>query len=459
VRVLSLVVTAVSVTVLSRLLAPAEFGVWAVAALALGLATVIREFGLVASIIQAPLLSRGQRDAYFWTSVGVSLATAALLALSAPLLSSLYGAPDLPAVIWACCISVVLSGFGLVHAALLRREMAFGKVAILEGGAMLCGLVTSLACAFLWRDVWALVAGHIASALWMCAAAWVLCRWAPRVGRRDQKRIDLAFGFQVTVYNLLTYAANNIAVLAGYRFGSAQLGFFNRAQQLYLLAHFALLTPLTETAFALLCRLKSREYRHAYVMLARRVSLVFIPCAAVLPILSNDLIIAVLGRAWEPAAPVLAWFAPAIFGQALAGVFAQLMTSQGRGQELRRWALADLVLRGTGAGVGAQFGLAGLAAGFSLSALFAVPAMIWIAGRSGPVTWRDHLVAGWPGAVIAVAVTGVAAIAALGAQAMNLESGWIRLCFVGGGAAIAWGLLCLAVEPARRALLGTGRHF
>jgi polysaccharide transporter, PST family len=457
-RVLSLVTTAVSITVLARLVPPADFGVWAMAALPLGLMTIMREMGLVSSIMQARSLTRQQQDAYFWTSVAVSLAAAALLALAAPLLARIYDAPLLRPVLWACCVSLALTGVGLVHAALLRRSLQYDKLVIVEGGGMLCGLAAGLVGGYFWHDVWAFVAGYIAAATWMSVAALVLCRWMPRAPNTRPAKINIAFSLQVTVSNLLTYAGNNVGLLVGYRFSAADLGFFNRGQQLFNLAHFALLTPLTEVGFALLCRLKSESaYRAAYVALARRVALLFVPYAAVLPLVSGDLIRGLLGPGWAPAAPVLAWFAPAVLGQAFAALFAQLLMSQGRGRELRNWAVIDLMLRAGGAALGSGFGIAGMAAGFSLATFFlTVPLMAWIAGRSGPVKLRDQLASAWPGLAVAAAAVLAGGAAAVAADRMGLEPGWMRLFFVGGSAALAWALLCLVLRPARDALLGRG---
>jgi PST family polysaccharide transporter len=457
-RVLSVLTTAASITILARLIPPADFGVWAMAIVPLSLMTILREMGLVSSIVQAPSLTRQQQDAYFRTSVCVSLTAAALLALAAPFLARLYDAPLLRPVLWTCCIALAVAGFGLVHAALLRRSLQYDKLVIIEGGAMLCGLAAGVATGYFWRDVWAFVAWYVASAVWMSASALALSRWVPRLPGGEQAKVNMAFSLQIALSNLLAYLGSNIGLLVGYRFSAAELGFFNRGQQLFNLGHFALLTPLTEVGFAMLCRLRAeRAYRDAYLALARRVAVLFIPYAAVLPIVSADLIRTLLGPAWDPAAPVLAWFAPAVLGQALATLFAQLMMSQGRGRELRNWAVLDLVLRAGGAALGSAFGIVGMAAGFSLATLcLTVPLMAWVAGRSGPVKLRDQLAAAWPGVALAAASVLAAGGATLVADRMGLEVGWPRLLFVGGSAALAWSLLCLVLRPAREALLGRG---
>jgi PST family polysaccharide transporter len=316
-RVLAILVAFASITVYARLISPADYGVWAMASLALGFATILRELGLTSSIVQARELTGPQRDTFFWTSIAVTLAAALALALAAPLLARLYGTPLLQPVLWASCIALLLTGGALVHTALLRRELEFRKLALVEAGGVVCGLATGLTAAWLWRDVWALVAGHIAAAAWMAGSAWLLGRWLPRRPSLRPASVDHAFSFQLAGFNFLNYAANNVCLIAGFRFGAASLGFFNRAQQLYSVAFFPFLAPITEVGFSLLCRLNgdAHAYRAAYIALARRVAVVFIPYAVALAILSQDVIRALLGEPWAPAAPILAWLAPAVLGE------------------------------------------------------------------------------------------------------------------------------------------------
>jgi PST family polysaccharide transporter len=457
-RVLSLLATAASVTVLPRLIGPADFGVWAMAGLVLAVLTIVRELGITSSMVQAQELTPAQQDAYFWASVAVAQAAAVVLAIAAPFLAAFYDAPLLQPVLWACCVSLAVAGFGRVHAALLRRRLQYSRVAVIEGGGIACGLAAALAGAYAWGNVWALVAGHIASAVWMSVSALLLCQWSPGAPSRRPAKINLHFGFQVMVYDLLTYLGNNVGMVAGYRFGAAQLGYFNRAQQLCTLTYFTLLSPITDATFALLCRLKSEAtYREAYVSVARKVWILFVPCATVLPIVSGDVVLALLGERWMPAAPVLAWFGPSVFGAALAALFEPLMLSQGRGRELRLFASGSLLLRGLGVAIGAQFGLAGLAAGFSLTTVLVVfPLMVWIGGRRGPVKARHQLAAMWPGLLTGAVATVAAVLAALAADSLGVAAGWARLAFVGGSAVLAWALVCGLLRPARTALFSRG---
>jgi PST family polysaccharide transporter len=456
-RVLSVISTAVSIAILPRLIPPADFGIWAMATFAFGALTIVRYFGLVACIAQAPSLTPRQQDAYFWTSVWLSLGTAVLLAAAAPVLARFYGTPVLAPISWILALVLVVEGLGFVPTALLRRQLRYDKVAFIEGSGTLVTLITLVVCALLWRNVWALLAGQVAYGVWTTLAAGAVYGRLPGRPRLEAGGMDFRFGVHLTSYNVVTYLANNIGLLAGFRLGASQVGFLNRALQFFHITHTSLLVPVTDVALSLLCRLHSPEdYRRAYVAMAQRAWMLVLPLALVLPILSHDLMLCLLGPAWLPAAPLLAWLSLAILARGFAGLFAQLLTSQQRGSELHRWAIADLVLRAAGAFAGSAYGVVGIAAGFALVSFFiTLPAMVWIAGRSGPVRLRDQLEAAGPALMVGSSAALVCGAALIGALHAGLGAGWPRFILVGGAAAVAGGAATFLIRSARQALLGT----
>jgi polysaccharide transporter, PST family len=456
-RVLSVISTAVSIAILPRLIPPADFGIWAMATLAFGALTIVRYFGLVACIAQAPSLTPRQQDAYFWTSVWLSLGTGALLAAVAPLLARFYGTPVLAPISWILALVLVIEGLGFVQTAFLRRELRYDKVAFIEGSGTLVTLTTLVICAWLWGNVWALLAGQVAYGIWTTLAATAVYGRLPGRPRLETGGMDFRFGLHLTSYNVVTYLANNIGLLAGFRLGATQVGFLNRALQFFHITHTSLLVPVTDVALSLLCRLPTQqEYRRAYIAMAQRAWMLVVPLALVLPIVSHDLMLCLLGPAWLPTAPLLAWLSLAILTRGFAALFAQLLTSQQRGRELHRWAIADLGLRAAGAFAGSAFGVVGIAAGFSLVSFFVtLPVMAWIAGRHGPVKLGDQLEAAGPALMVGSTAALVSGAALIAATHAGLEAGWARFIVVGGAAAAAGGAATFLIRSARQALLGT----
>jgi hypothetical protein len=70
-----------------------------------------------------------------------------------------------------------------------------------------------------------------------------------------------------------------------------------------------------------------------------------------------------------------------------------LLISQARASELRSRAFADALLRAIGITIGTFYGIKGAALGFSLATVMSIPLFIGIAGRKGPVSASDQIIA------------------------------------------------------------------
>ena len=82
-----LAVQVLSVVVLARFLSPSDYGLVAMVLAVIGVGEILRELGLSPAAVQAPTLSRAQRDNLFWlnTAAGLLLSCAAAAAAPAPM--------------------------------------------------------------------------------------------------------------------------------------------------------------------------------------------------------------------------------------------------------------------------------------------------------------------------------------------------------------------------------------
>lgn len=86
-----------STMVLARLLTPADFGLIAMVTAIIGIADLLRDFGMTGAIIQAQDLSERVWRSVLWLSVAVGFTLSAIVAACAPLIAHLYGEPA-----WCC---------------------------------------------------------------------------------------------------------------------------------------------------------------------------------------------------------------------------------------------------------------------------------------------------------------------------------------------------------------------
>ena len=79
-----------SVILLARLLTPDDFGVVAMVTSVVGIAEIIRDFGLSSAAIQPKTLSQAERSNLWWINTGIGALCTFFIVALAPLLSLVY---------------------------------------------------------------------------------------------------------------------------------------------------------------------------------------------------------------------------------------------------------------------------------------------------------------------------------------------------------------------------------
>jgi O-antigen/teichoic acid export membrane protein len=130
-----IVVTAV----LARLLSPRDYGLAALAAVYVGLAAVLSQFGIGPALIQRPELTSRFVRAGFTATVLIGLLTTALVWLTAPLAAGLLGDAGLTPIIRGLSLTFVLGNPGFVAEGLSQRHLAWRRLMWVEVAAFSVG--------------------------------------------------------------------------------------------------------------------------------------------------------------------------------------------------------------------------------------------------------------------------------------------------------------------------------
>jgi O-antigen/teichoic acid export membrane protein len=136
---LGFVLQLASTVVLSRVLTPAEVGVFAVASVFAQLASNFRDFGIAEYLIQARQLSEQNIRAAFAVNVMTSWAMGLAIFLGAGPVGHFYQSDGIADVMRVQALSFVLIPFGAINMAWFRRELNF-KPQFVSG--IVCGLVS-----------------------------------------------------------------------------------------------------------------------------------------------------------------------------------------------------------------------------------------------------------------------------------------------------------------------------
>lgn len=372
-----------STVVLARLLSPADFGLVAMVTAIVGVADLVRDFGLTGAIIQARKLSDRMWMSVMWLSVALGVGLMLVIAASAPLIAWLYDEQRLVLLTLAIAPILLVNGLSMPMQARVQRDLRFGTLANIDVVSMLVGVGLGIAAAAIGWGVWALVVMSGSGQVYRLVALWVASR--PRFGRPHISREVLPLvttGGSLFGVQLLNYATKNLDnVVIGQQLGPAALGQYSRAYALYLLPMQQLNGTLGRVALPVLSKLQDdherfRRYTRGALMI---IGYLTIPVYAVAAAVSSPLVAILLGPGWEEAATLFSILALAGIAQAIGSVLGWLYLTLGRAHKQLVFFVITrpILIAGYLAGIW-WAGVEGLALVFGvLSLLLLIPELIY----------------------------------------------------------------------------------
>jgi PST family polysaccharide transporter len=299
-----------SVVVIARLLAPEDFGLIAMVAAVIGVADLVRDFGLSTAAIQASTLSQDERTNLFWANLGLGLLCSLLSVAAAPLIVAVFDEPRLGPIVLALSCVFVLSGANTQYQADLTRSLRLGTLGISDIAAQSAGIVVAVTSALLGAEYWALVAQQLTVAVVSLGLNAYRAGWLPGRPRRSVSlRHFFRFGGGLLGTQAVGYLVKNVDNIAlGAFAGAAPLGIYSRAYQLLMTPLNTINAPMTRVAVPVLSKVQ-----HDDVVFARYVSRVqVVGCLVTATVfsvaagLAEPLVAVLFGPRWSDVAPVFA---------------------------------------------------------------------------------------------------------------------------------------------------------
>lgn len=394
-----------SVLILSRLLAPSDFGLMAMIAPVVALLAMLQDFGLVQATVQKAGLKREEVNFLFWVNVAASGGMAAILIAISGLVAAFYGEPEAARLTAAMAIPMFLGAVGVQHMAILNRRMQFWRIAIITVAAAIATLAAAIMWALYSPSYWALFVGSLVGAVTTATGSWVLSGWRPGLPRgvAGAKGL-LGFGAGLTGFSFANFFARNADnVLIGRFLGEVQLGFYDRAYKLLLFPLSQIANPLAKIMIPALSRMVSQpdRYRHAFFRVLNLSLLLTLPGVAFAVAMADVLIPFVLGEQWRPSAPIFMALGFAGLVQPLNNPAGWLFISQGRSTEFMYWGLAGAAIAGVAFVLGLQWGALGVAVAYAISEYLKTPLLWLYMSRRGAIRATDVLLMCGPSVVAA----------------------------------------------------------
>ncbi|MCA9900776.1 MAG: oligosaccharide flippase family protein [Ardenticatenaceae bacterium] len=286
-------------------LLPEDFGVVTQAMFFVALAAQLRLPGLDLAIIQRETVDEPVRRTYFSMKMGFLIVSVLLMALATPTLGRLYGTMPLLSGILLSLLGVeIIKGMNGVQEALLRRELAFQKIAAAD---IVSAISMTIIVPFLaWRGygAWSLVAEALVGQLARGGIVWIFGRlWWPKPGWDRAIAADLwQFSNKLWGNSVLSFVTDRFDDFwIGGALGSQPLGYYSRAYEAARYPRYVVATPLVTVFYSTYARLQGDRPRlsQAFFRLSSLMVRVSFGFSLVLILVAPELI-SLLGESWQP---------------------------------------------------------------------------------------------------------------------------------------------------------------
>lgn len=304
--------------VLTRMVAPHDFGLIAIAFICTSCAERVGQVGIAPAFIQKERIN----DDDIATAARLSVISGILITIAlcgiAPLVAIFFREPNVTAVLSALALGFLIDAYGVVSDGMLQRQLRFREIVRAETLAYALGAgCVGIGGAALGAGVWALVGSHLVMKLVRVAlvrAAISLPSGGSWSRESAKVLIGKGVGFSVgRILNFLSLQGDNFVV--GRVLGTDTLGMYSRAYQVMTIPAMVVGQIFERVLFPALAQKQSDgvSMRRAFTMTLEIATVVALPATVVMYLLSREIILLLFGERWLGISPVLSVLSLGVF--------------------------------------------------------------------------------------------------------------------------------------------------
>lgn len=310
-KLVTLVFSTGAIMIMSRLLTPAEIGVFSIATGLVALVHMLRDFGITEFLIQEPILDPVSVRTVFTVNVIIAWCLGAGVFMASGVIGAFYAQPGVAQVLRVLSFMFFLMPFGTTTMVLLRRELEFGKLAKIGILQTVASSSTAVALAYegfsYMSMAWSALVGMV-----VMIFACMFWGWQYRVNGLSLARWRrvLHFGSNRTIADIARQLGQQSAgLIIGKMLGMTDVGLFSRGYGVVNMYKTNILSGINDVAMPAFAR-EHREYAKAPELF--RKALVYItsiswPFFACGTILAYPIIHIMFGQQWDAAVPLMRW--------------------------------------------------------------------------------------------------------------------------------------------------------
>ena len=295
-------------TVLARILLPKDFGLIAMLAIVMAIASVIINGGLTQSLIRSEKkLNINDYSTVFIFNVTVGILIFILIYFLAPLISDFYEQYELTSILRVYSIIFILDAFSAVQLALLTKKLDFKSITYFKIPSLVISGSVGIFLAYKDFGVWSLVWSAISQSACLSLLVWFRSQWKP-VFKFDVNKFKSHFdyGGKIMVTGLIdTIFTNSYALIIGKFFDPSQVGYYSRAEATQKLPLKSISSIVNKVTFPLFSTIQndSNRLKEVYKKVLSMVIYVVAPTFIILAVLAEPLFVFLITDKWLQAVP------------------------------------------------------------------------------------------------------------------------------------------------------------
>ena len=303
------VLTIGSMSILARLLTPADFGYLAMATVVTEFAGMLGSFGFANILIQRQTVTRLQLDTTFWASFGLGGLLAACVFLLSFFTQWIFDDATTGPLLRVMCLTFVFSSLTTVHEAILARLMRFRTEFFIQITSLTLRSLVAILFAYLGHGVWSLVYASLIGVIINSLLMMTAIRYRPRLRFHFQYlQSSWKTGSSYLGNTLLYYLnMNTDLLLIGRQLGASSLGFYQNARSLTDEVRGRIAMPLQRVLFPAFSSLQTDKARlqQSVVRSARLLAALICPIGLGLAAVAQEIVPVLYGEQWLPMIPIL----------------------------------------------------------------------------------------------------------------------------------------------------------
>lgn len=381
-----------SITILARLLTPADFGIVAIAGTVVTAVQLFTQFGFDWALVRYRELSPSDLNTAWTLRVLLGLGVFVVLSLSGPWAAAFYHQQVLKEILFVLGFASFVGSLENIGTVYFRRDFQFHKEFLLQSVARLIGFVATLTTAIVLRSYWALVTGMLATRAASALMSYFIHPYRPRFGLRRAREL-FSFSSWLLAGNIAEYCRERFADLyLGRVFGPSATGLLSVAGEISVVPLTEIASPANRVAFSKYSEdvRENRSLKSSYLGIASLIWLVALPMAAGTVAVAPEIVALLLGPRWTAAEPVLRLLAVGMTFTVMAANTHYVYWALGYSRVVAGLSMSSAAIIVPLTFVGAHFaGYVGVAWAFTIQSAFIVPVNFVLLRRIADIRFME----------------------------------------------------------------------